>query len=85
MNLLLHTCRNGARVNTKSQVIAALKPGDVREIPASIDDEKVIPHLYAAGELGNTHSNRRGHGSLGNFATFARIAGENAAKETPIS
>jgi succinate dehydrogenase/fumarate reductase flavoprotein subunit len=65
-------------------VIAALQSGDERVPLASIDDEKVIPHLYAAGELGNVMGYRRAHGSLGNYAIFARIAGENAVKETPI-
>jgi succinate dehydrogenase/fumarate reductase flavoprotein subunit len=83
-SLIRHTQRNGARVNTKSQVIAALQPGDGVVPLASINDEKVIPHLYAAGELGNIMGYRRPHGSLGNYAIFARIAGENAAKETPI-
>jgi hypothetical protein len=89
-SLIRHTQRNGIRVNTKSQVIAQ---ADQREGysgvseggSVSIDDEKVIPHLYAAGELGNVMGFRRPHGSLGNYANAARIAGENAAKETPLS
>jgi succinate dehydrogenase/fumarate reductase flavoprotein subunit len=84
-SLIRHTQRNGARVNTKSQVIAGLQISDGSVPPASIDDEKVIPHLYAAGELGNVMPWRRAHGSLGNYAIFARIAGENAVKETPIA
>jgi succinate dehydrogenase/fumarate reductase flavoprotein subunit len=66
-------------------VIAALQDGDTRIPPASVNDEKVIPHLYAAGELGNIMGWRRPHGSLGNYAIFARIAGENAAKESPVN
>jgi succinate dehydrogenase/fumarate reductase flavoprotein subunit len=83
-SLIRHTQRNGARVNTKSQVIALLKDANTETAWASIDDEPVIPHLYAAGELGNVMGWRRMHGSLGNYALFARIAGANAAKETSI-
>ena len=84
-SLIRHTQRNGARVNTKSQVIESIQITDSHAAPpVSIDSEKVIPHLYAAGELGNTMGWRRAHGSLGNYTIFARIAGENAAKERPI-
>jgi len=50
----------------------------------SIDEEKVIPHLYAAGECSGFLGWRRNHGKLGVCVTFARIAGENAAKESPV-
>lgn len=80
-SLIRHTQRNGVRVNTKSQVIAQMSYGDDRAAAASIDDEPVIPHLYAAGELGDVMGNRLMHGSMGNYAIFARIAGENAALE----
>lgn len=87
-SLIRHTQRNGLRVNTKSQVIEQSDQmtgysGKAIDGSISIDQEKVIPHLYAAGELGNIMGWRRPHGSLGNYATAARIAGENAAKETP--
>ncbi|TWH56637.1 secreted protein [Desulfitobacterium sp. LBE] len=86
-SLIRHTQRNGVRVNTKSQVIEqadqlAGYSGKAVDESISIDQEKVIPHLYAAGELGNVMGWRRPHGSLGNYATVARIAGENAAKES---
>lgn len=89
-SLIRHTQRNGIRVNTKSQVIEQADQiagynCDAVDSSIGIDDEKVIPHLYAAGELGNIMGWRRLHGSLANYAIFARIAGENAAKETPIS
>lgn len=76
-----HTQRNGLRVNTKSQVIE--QSDQMNGMKAvSIDQEKVIPHLYAAGEAGNSLGYRRGHNSLMHYVTAARIAGENAAKET---
>ncbi len=89
-SLIRHTQRNGVRVNTKSQVIEqsdqiAGYSGKAIDGSISIDQEKVIPHLYAAGELGNVMGWRRPHGSLGNYATAARIAGENAAKEKPLA
>jgi succinate dehydrogenase/fumarate reductase flavoprotein subunit len=83
-NLIRHTQRNGLRVNTKSQVIEQSDQKDGLK-PVSIDQEKVIPHLYAAGELGNALGWRRPHNSLGHYTTAARIAGENAAKEKPLT
>lgn len=78
-SLIRHTGRNGLRVNTKSQVVdgSAMMPTDI----VSIDDEPVIPHLYACGECGNSLGYRRTHNSLGHYATAAIIAGENAALE----
>ncbi len=81
-SLIRHTQRNGLRVNTKSQVLEQSDQKDGAK-PVSIDQEKVIPHLYAAGELGNALGWRRVHNSLGHYTTAARIAGQNAAKESP--
>jgi succinate dehydrogenase/fumarate reductase flavoprotein subunit len=83
-SLIRHTQRNGLRVNSKSQV---LEQSDQRDgfKPVSVDQEKAIPHLYAAGELGNALGWRRPHNSLGHYTTAARIAGENGAKETPLT
>jgi hypothetical protein len=79
-----HTQRNGVRVNTKSQVIEQSDQKDGLTA-VSIDQEKVIPHLYAAGETGDNLGFRRVHNSLAHYVTTARIAGENAAKETATS
>jgi succinate dehydrogenase/fumarate reductase flavoprotein subunit len=89
-SLIRHTQRNGLRVNTKSQVIEQSDQRDgysgrAEDGSISVDDEKVIPHLYAAGECGNALGWRRPHNSLGHYATAARIAGENAADETPLA
>jgi succinate dehydrogenase/fumarate reductase flavoprotein subunit len=83
-SLIRHTQRNGLRVNSKSQV---LEQSDQRDgfKPVSVDQEKAIPRLYAAGELGNALGWRRPHNSLGHYTTAARIAGENGAKETPLT
>ena len=90
LSLIRHTQRNGLRVNTKSQV---LEQSDQRDGYSgtsidgsiSIDDEKVISHLYAAGEIGNALGWRRIHNSVGHYITASRIAGENAAAETPLA
>lgn len=79
-SIVRHTPRNGLRVNTKSQVI---ERSDLwQEEYVSIDQEKVIPRLYAAGEAGNIVGYRRAHNSLGHFTTAARVAGQEAAKES---
>ena len=89
-SLIRHTQRNGLRVNTRSQVIEQWDQVDgysgVSEGGSiSIDAENVIPHLYAAGEIGNVCGQRRVHNSVGHYITAARIAGENGAGETPLA
>ena len=89
-SLIRHTQRNGLRVNTKSQVLEQSDQRDGYSGRAeggsiSIDDEKVIPHFYAAGETGNSQGWRRIHRSISHYITAARIAGENAAEETPLA
>lgn len=79
---------NGVRVNTKMQVIDCLQ--ELNQPPGmatvSIDNETVIPHLYAAGELaGGFYGAARGHGKVGSYIVVGRVAGTNAAAETPIS
>jgi fumarate reductase flavoprotein subunit len=46
-----------------------------------------IPKLYAAGEVtGGIHgSNRLGSNAIPTCIVFGRIAGVNAAKETPLA
>ena len=87
-SLIRHTQRNGLRVNTKSQVLELADQSDgysgkATDGSISIDDERVIPHLYAAGEIGNMMGWRRIHNSVAHYITASLIAGENAAKETP--
>ncbi|MEI6874079.1 MAG: FAD-binding protein [Spirochaetota bacterium] len=83
-SMIRHTQRNGLRVNSKSQVLSQADQKNGAK-PVSIDQEKAIPHLYAAGELGNALGWRRVHNSLGHYTTAARIAGENAAVENPLA
>lgn len=67
---LLNT-QGGPRHNSKAQVISV--------------DGSVIPHLYAAGELGSMWGCvYEGGNNIAECIVFGRIAGRNAAKETPI-
>ncbi|MEG0376002.1 MAG: FAD-dependent oxidoreductase [Raoultibacter sp.] len=81
-SLIRHTGRNGLRVNSKSQVIDGTAMLDTKVV--SVNEEPVIPHLYAAGECGNSLGYRRPHNSLGHYATAAMISGENVALEEPL-
>ena len=65
-----HTMLNtqgGPRRNEKAEVLDT--------------DQKVLPHLYAAGELGHIGANQyNGGGDMADCLIFGKIAGENAAK-----
>jgi flavocytochrome c len=67
----LHHTMGGLHINTRAQVIDA--------------EGKVIPGLYAAGEItGGIHgTNRIGGNAILDIIAFGRIAGKNAAKEVP--
>jgi fumarate reductase flavoprotein subunit len=69
----VHNCMGGLRINTSAQVI------DIWGDP--------IPRLYAAGEVaGGVHGdNRLGGNAIPTAMVFGRIAGTNAAKETPLT
>jgi succinate dehydrogenase/fumarate reductase flavoprotein subunit len=87
MGLIKHTRRNGIRVNTRGQVLDRVELlGDNSPRPhRSVDDEKVIPHLYAAGECANYLGRYHGHGTLGIYSFYGRIAGKNAAAESKLA
>ncbi len=77
-----HTSRNGIRVNSKAQVLDIAGTwvrgaGGVQ----SVDEEPIIPRLYAAGEITDTLGWRRHHGSVGVYVLMALTAGRNAAAE----
>lgn len=65
----VHHTMGGLRINEKAQVVDK--------------DGKVIPGLYAAGEVtGGIHgSNRLGGNAIPDIIVFGRIAGENIAEE----
>lgn len=79
---LRHTQRNGLRINSKAQVVECSDCWDGMETK-SVDKQKVIPHLYAAGEVAGFLGWRRPHGTLGIYAILGRFAGQNAAAEKP--
>jgi flavocytochrome c len=78
-----HDQMGGIRANTKGQVIelSGMMSGNV----VSIDEEPVIPHLYAAGEVvGGYVGAERGHGKISIYQVFGRIAGKAAAAEPDL-
>lgn len=80
--MLRHTQRNGIRVNTKAQVLDRSDLLSAQGV--SIDKEKTIPHLYAAGECAaGYYGFYHVHGTLGIYMVYGRIAGQNAAAEKP--
>jgi len=86
MALLKHTRRNGIRVNTRGQVLDRSElqaPGDIAFDRISIDREKTIPHLYAAGECAHYLGRYHSHGTLGIYSFYGRVAGKSAASEKP--
>jgi len=84
MLMLCHDQMGGLRANTKAQVLD--RSEQIVAQGVSIDQEKVIPHLYAAGEcVGGYVGAERGHGKIGVYMIWGRIAGQNAAQETRLS
>ncbi len=81
---LRHTQRNGLRINSKAQVLELSGNWDGL-VAKSVDQERVIPHLYAVGECSNVLGWRRPHGTMGIYAILGRFAGQNAAKEKPLA
>lgn len=71
----------GARIPTVHHTMGGLQ---INENAQVLDkDGKIIPGLYAAGEVtGGIHgTNRLGGNALADITVFGRIAGENVAKE----
>jgi succinate dehydrogenase/fumarate reductase flavoprotein subunit len=87
MALLKHTRRNGIRVNTRGQVLDRAGFSTESDVSAdtSIDDERVIPHLYAAGECAHYLGRYHGHGTLGIYSFYGRVAGKTAAAEKALA
>jgi succinate dehydrogenase/fumarate reductase flavoprotein subunit len=87
MALLKHTRRNGIRVNTRGQVLDRAGFSMEGDISAefSVDDERAIPHLYAAGECAHYLGRYHGHGTLGIYSFYGRVAGKHAAAEKALA
>jgi hypothetical protein len=80
--LQAHDQRSGVRTNTKAQVLE--RTDQLSGQFMRIDQEKVIQHPYAAGEIvvgyvGAVHR----LGKMEDCMIWIRIADQNAAKETP--
>jgi succinate dehydrogenase/fumarate reductase flavoprotein subunit len=87
MALLKHTRRNGIRVNARGEVLdrVGLLPAHNAADANSLDRQRTIPHLYAAGECANYLGRYHGHGTLGIYSFYGRVAGKNAALEQSFS
>jgi len=88
--IVRHTQRNGIRINSKAQVIDVVasqwaQDQETTQNIVSINQEPVIPHLYAAGECTGGWGYRRYHNTLGMYSIFGRIAGQNAAREPSLA
>ncbi len=82
--MMAHDQQGGLRANTAGQVVSLNDQlmGDA----VSIQQEAVIPHLYAAGEsVGGYVGARRAHGKISIYMTMARIAGKAAAEEESLA
>jgi urocanate reductase len=83
-----HDQCGGIRINTKAQVIdcQSYQVSQGSGPSAPLDSEAVIPHLYAAGELaGGFWGDARHSGKMGSYCVVGRMAGRNAAAETPLT
>ena len=85
--LLCHDQCTGIRVNQRMQVVDQSDQWQPASAPSKpIGEEKVIPHLYAAGECtGGTGGAIRGSGKRGWYMTHGLVAAENAAKEKTLA
>lgn len=85
--LICHDQCTGIRVNQRMQVVDQSDQWQPASAPGKpIGEEKVIPHLYAAGECtGGTGGAIRGSGKRGWYMVHGFVAAENAAKEKPLT
>lgn len=79
-----HDQSAGMRVNSKMQVLDQTLQAEAGSGPSvARDEERVIPHLYAAGEVnGGLFGADRGSGKMGSYLIQGRFAGKNAVKES---
>lgn len=75
-----HDQMGSLRANTMGQVIEGTN--QLAGGAGRIDEEPVIPHVYAAGEcVGGYVGAARGHGKISIYMVFDRLAGRAAATE----
>jgi succinate dehydrogenase/fumarate reductase flavoprotein subunit len=84
--LIAHDQCGGIRVNARLQVIDQTLQAESGTGPSvALNDERVIPHLYAAGECaGGLYGADRGPGKIGSYLVQGRFAGRYAALEKPV-
>lgn len=84
--LITHDQCAGMRVNSKLQVIDQTFQSETGTAPSvERDEERIIPHLYAAGEVnGGLFGADRGSGKMGSYLNQGRFAGKNAATESAV-
>ncbi len=80
MNIIRHTPPGGLRINSRGQVLDRSAQWDGVQA-VGIDQEPVIPHLYAGGECAAFVGWRRAHRKTGPILTMGRLMGLAAAKE----
>jgi flavocytochrome c len=78
-----HDQMSGLTVNVPGQVIK--RSEHIGPTPIPIDQQEVIPRLYAGGECcGGYYGKNRGHGKIGLIMNISRRVGRSAAAETPL-
>ncbi len=84
--LIAHDQCGGIRVNARLQVIDQTLQSETGTGPSvALNDERVIPHLYAAGECaGGLYGADRGPGKIGSYLVQGRFAGKYAALEKSL-
>ena len=83
MQFFAHDQMGGLIANSKTQVCK--RSESFGPEPIALDQQAVIPRLYAAGEaVGGYVGEDRGHGKISIYMVFGRIAGQEAAKESRI-
>ena len=84
--LIAHDQCGGIRVNARLQVIDQTRQAETGTGPSvALNDERVIPHLYAAGECaGGLYGADRGPGKIGSYLVQGRFAGRHAALEQAV-
>jgi succinate dehydrogenase/fumarate reductase flavoprotein subunit len=84
--LITHDQCAGVRVNSRLQVIDQTQQVETGFGPSlPLNQERVIPHLYAAGEVaGGTFGADRGSGKMGSYLVQGRFAGKYAAAESVV-
>ena len=82
-NIIRHTPAAAFGVNSKGTGILTARKCGTAAVPCRSMPRKVIPHLYAAGEVAAFVGFRRAHRKTGPILSMGRICGRQAAAELP--